>query len=200
MCHLPVAALRRYAAESSESCLVPSYPEHMASSSTTTLPVSLECVSWQLVQHHLAHGALRFEAAALSHIRWLSPADAESHFCLATLADDPIEVIGMLHYRVTYDDLYFEYIHVREACRRHGIGRQMITDVVMHPTCIGISRIHWTAGTDGGDALIRHLEWLRDNVRRLCGTPFQLDAKPVPWKSRPCVEMDGPTVSRVEPG
>lgn len=160
----------------------------LSSRKLPSLPVRLECVSWQFVQHHLTHGALRIEAAALSHIRWLSPADAESHFCLATLADEPIEVIGVIHYRVTYDDLYFEYIRVREAYRHHGIGRQMITDVVMHPTCIGISRIHWTAGTDGGDALIRHLEWLRDNVRRLCGTPFKLDAKPLPWRSKLSVD------------
>jgi GNAT superfamily N-acetyltransferase len=142
------------------------------------LPIHLECVSWHLVQHHLLHGALRLEPAAVRHIRLLRPTDDESHFCLATLADAPIAVLGLVHYRVTYDDLYFAYIRVREAYRHRGIGRRMLSEVVAHPTCIHLSRLHWAAGTNGGEALIRHLEWLRDNGRRLCGTPFQLIVDP----------------------
>lgn len=144
------------------------------------LPVRLECVSWQFVQHHMMYGALRFEDDALKHIRLLHPRDCESRFCIATGLEDLIEVLGMIHYRVTYDDLYFEYIRVREAYWCRGIGKKMITEVVTHPTCICLRRIHFTSISNAGDALVRHLEWLRGNVQHLCGTQFELDAKPMP--------------------
>lgn len=158
-------------------------PRHVlqmpSSSKPPPFPIRLECVSWQLVQHHLRHGALRFEEDALKHLRLLQPTDHASRFCIATRPEDLIEVLGVTHYRVTDDDLFFEYIGVREAYRCRGIGRKMLTEVVTHPTCIGLPRIHFAAVSEGGDALIRHLEWLRDNVQRLCGTPFALDAKPM---------------------
>lgn len=137
-----------------------------------SFPLRLECISWQLVQHHLALGALRFEADALEHLRLLDPGDHESRFCIATGPEDLIAVLGVIHYRVSDDDLYFEYIRVREACRYRGIGRRMLTEVVTHPACIGLARIHFTSGSQGGDAMLRHLQWLRDKVPRLCGTSF----------------------------
>lgn len=138
------------------------------------LAVHLECVSWRLVRHHIAHGALRFENEVARYLQQLAATDRESRFCLATGAEDPIEVIGVLHYRVADDDLYFDYIRVREAYWQRGIGRRMVTEVLTHPTCIRLSRVHWGVGAAGGEGLIRHLEWARENVRRLCGTPFQL--------------------------
>lgn len=145
-------------------------------------PVRLECISWQLVQHHLLHGALRFEDDVLKHLRQLPPSDGESHVCIATQPDDLIEVLGVIHYRLTDADLFFEYIRVREAYRCRDIGRKMITEVVTHPACISLPRIHMVWIAEGGNALVRHLEWLRDNVPRLCGTPFELDASPVPGR------------------
>jgi ribosomal protein S18 acetylase RimI-like enzyme len=126
------------------------------------------------VQHHLRHGALRFEDDAFQHIRSLHPKDRESHFCLATRPDDLIEVVGMIHYRVTCDDLYFEYIRVRKAYRLRDVARRMITEVVTHPACIGLRRIHWAAGEKGSAALIQHLERLRSHVQGLSGTTFEL--------------------------
>lgn len=137
-------------------------------------PVHLECVSWHLVQHHLGHGALRFEPEVLDHLRCLPATDASLHFCLATFADSPIDVVGMLQYRLAANDLHFEYIRVRESCRRHGIGRHLLTEVVTHPTCIHLARLHWMAETAGCEPLVQHLEWLRNNVRRRCGTRFRL--------------------------
>lgn len=140
----------------------------------TPLSVHLECVSWHLVQHHLGHGALRFEPAVLAHWRHLTLADDSRHCCLATLADNPIEVVGALLYRIADDDLYFDYIRVRRSCRRQGIGRRMLSAVVTHPTCIHLGRLHWLAEGSDCQGLIRHLEWLRDHGRRLCGTSFRL--------------------------
>ncbi|HEX6735944.1 MAG TPA: GNAT family N-acetyltransferase [Azonexus sp.] len=139
-----------------------------------TLPIHLECVSWQLVQHHLLHGALRFEAVACDYLRSVPPADRSARFCLATRIDEPIEVLGLLQYRVGRDDLYFDYVRVRESCRQRGIGRHMVTEVVMHPTCLQLGRLHWMAGGNGCETLIRHLEHLRDHGRRLCGTSFRV--------------------------
>lgn len=138
------------------------------------LAVHLECVSWRFVRHHVAHGALRFENEVVQYLQQLAAIDRESRFCLATTAEDPIEVVGVLHYRVADDDLYFDYIRVREAYWQRGVGRRMVTEVLTHPTCIRLSRVHWGVGPAGGEGLIRHLEWARENVRRLCGTPFQL--------------------------
>lgn len=146
-----------------------------SSSKPPSFPVRLECISWQLVQHHMRHGALRFEDDALKYIRLLQPTDYASYFCIATRLEDLIEVLGVTHYRVTDDDLFFEFIRVREAYRHRDIGRKMVTEVVTHPSCICLSRIHFTSVSEGGDALVHHLEWLRDNVQRLCGTPFALD-------------------------
>jgi GNAT superfamily N-acetyltransferase len=143
-----------------------------------SLPVHLECVSWQLVQHHLRHGALRFEATAGDYLARLAPSDTASHFCIATGDDDPITVVGMLHYRLARDDLDFAGIQVRADYRRRGIGRRMITEVVTHPTCIHLAHIHWSAGAAECTGLIHHLEWLRDNARRLCGTSFDLLVAP----------------------
>lgn len=144
------------------------------------LPIRLECVSWQLVQHHLRHGALRLENAALQHIGLLHPTDRASHFCLATRPDDLIEVVGIIHYRVTFDDLYFEYIRVRKPYRQRDVGRRMITEVVTHPACIGLRRIHWAAGAKGSEALIHHLECLRDHGQDLSGTTFELKVTRTP--------------------
>lgn len=133
----------------------------------------------------MRHGALRFEDDALKHLRLLQPTDQESRFCIATRSDDLIEVLGVTRYRVTDNDLFFEYIRVREAYRWRGIGRKMLTEVVTHPSCIALPRIHFISVSAGGDALLRHLEWLRDNVQRLCGTPFAVHAKPMPCRSAP---------------
>lgn len=138
----------------------------------------------------MRHGALQFEDDVLKHIRLLQPTDYESRFCIATRPEDLIEVLGVTHYRVTDDDLFFEYIRVREAYRYRDIGRKMLTEVVTHPTCIGLPRIHFTPVSKGGEALLRHLEWLRDNVQRLCGKPFALDAKPMPRRSEQAPGMD----------
>lgn len=140
-------------------------------------PVRLECVSWQLVQHHIKHGALRFEDDALKYLRSLPPTDPASRFCIATQPEDLIEVLGVTHYRVTDDDLYFEYIRVRAGYRQRGIARKMLTEVVTHPACIALPRIHFSAVSQGGEALLRHLEWLRDKVQRPCGTHFALAAQ-----------------------
>lgn len=166
---------REDANEARVSVAASSYAVHMLKSSKPPpLAVRLECVSWQLVQHHLRHGALRFENDALQHIRLLHPKDRESHFCLATRPDDLIEVVGMIHYRVICDDLHFEHIRVRKSYRQREIGRRMITEVVTHPVCIGIRRIHWRAGAKGCEALTHHLERLRDPVQGLSGTTFEL--------------------------
>lgn len=125
----------------------------------------------------MMHGAFRFEDDALEYLRLLDPADHESHVCIATGLEDLIEVLGMIHYRVTDDDLYFEYIGVRKACWYRDIGRRMVTEVVTHPACIALRRIHFTSCSEAGDALVRHLEWVRDHVPRLCGTPFVLDVQ-----------------------
>lgn len=159
-------------------------PSH-SHSKPPPFPVRLECVSWQLVRHHLQQGALRFEDSALKHIRGLRADDFESRFCIATRLEDLIEVIGLIHYRLTFDDLYFEYIRVREAYRSRDIERRMLTEVVTHPACIGRRRLHFSAMAKGGDAWLRHLEWLRDNVQRLCGTSFVVDSKPMPWRTAP---------------
>jgi GNAT superfamily N-acetyltransferase len=146
----------------------------MADSAPPPLAIYLECVSWPLVKHHQRHGALRFDAAASAYLASLVASEPASHFCIATVADDPIAVAGLLHYRLAPDDLHFVHILVRDDCRRRGIGRRMIAEVVLHPTCIQLSRVHWPAVTGECAGLLHHLEWLRDNVRRLCGTPFEL--------------------------
>lgn len=150
------------------------YAVTMTESAPQPLAIHLECVSWQLVQHHRQHGALRFDAAANAYLASLAASDPASHFCIATVADDPIAVVGLLHYRLAPDDLNLVRIMVRADSRRRAIGRRMITEVVSHPICIQLSRVHWPAVAGECAGLIRHLEWLRDNVRRLCGTPFEL--------------------------
>ena len=156
------------------------------------LAVHLECVSWQLVQHHRQHGALRFDTAASAYLATLAPDEPASHFCLATAVDDPIAVVGLLHYHLQPDDLHFLAILVRADCRRRGIARRMIDEVVTHPTCIHVARLHWPADSGPCGGLIRHLEWLRDNVRRLCGTSFRvLRARPVPAVGSPAPAAGG---------
>lgn len=146
-------------------------------STTPPFPVRLECVSWQLVQHHMKHGALRFEDDALKYLSSLPPIDDASRFCIATQLEDLIEVVGVIHYRVTDADLFFESIRVRETHRRRGIAHKMLTEVVNHPACSALPRIHFTSPSQEGNALLRHLEWLRDSAQRPCGTPFVLETK-----------------------
>jgi hypothetical protein len=146
----------------------------MTDSAPPPLALHLECVSWPLVQHHQQHGALRFDADASAYLASLAASEPASHFCIATMADDPIAVVGLLHYRLAPDDLHFVRILVQADCQLRAIGRRMITEVVSHPTCIQVSRIHWPAAEGECAGLISHLQWLRDNVRRLCGTPFVL--------------------------
>jgi len=131
-----------------------------------------------LVQHHLRFKALRFDAEAQAYLNALQAADDESFFCLATNTDDAIEVIGMTHYRLTGDDLYFEHVAVREAFRQREVGRRMLTEVVSHPTCLRVGRIHWSCPAEDGSGLVRHLAWLRDHTPRLCGTSFALVVAP----------------------
>lgn len=120
---------------------------------------------------------MRFEDEAREYLSTLQPTDHPSHFCIATRPEDFIEVIGLIHYRVTDADLFFEYIRVRESCRQRGIARKMLTEVVNHPACLGIPRLHFSPESKQGNALLRHLEGLRDSVERPCGTPFVLETK-----------------------
>lgn len=147
----------------------------MVDSSPSSSPaVQLECVSWLLVQHHREHGALRFTAAADAYLATVAPNDRMSRFCLATGRDDPIAVVGLLHYRQGADDLHFIRLIVNDECRGSDLGRRMITEVVTHPTCMHLSRIYWPVSAADSDDPVHHLERLRDFGQRLCGTTFKL--------------------------
>jgi GNAT superfamily N-acetyltransferase len=52
-------------------------------------------------------------------------------------------------------DCYLEDLFVTEAARGHGVGRQLIDDLITHCRSIGYSRLYWH--TDTGNARARKL-------------------------------------------
>lgn len=142
-----------------------------------TFAITLECLSAPTVQHHLTHNALRFEQDFINDLGCYSD-EVSTKVCLATLASDPRVVVGMVIFRANEYSLYFGFIRVSRDFQRLGLAKRMVTYVIQYPLNMCIGRVWWTAGSDGGEALIRHLEWLQCNANRLCGTPFELEATP----------------------
>lgn len=142
-----------------------------------TFAITLECLSAPTVQHYLTHNALRFEQDFINDLGYFSN-EASTKVCLATLASDPRAVVGMVIFRTNEYSLHFGFIRVSDDFQGGGLAKRMVTYVILHPLNMCVSQVRWTAGSDGGEALIRHLERLQCNANRLCGTPFELEAKP----------------------